>query len=241
MEDPWTEEFMSLPPLLSGSPELDMLIGGGLAPGVITQVYGEPASGKSTICVMASVSALRAGGRVLFLDSEGFSAERFRQIAGDDAESLAENLYLYEPEDFTQQAVMVRGLDTMLRSGTGLLVVDSATGLYRSQLEKGRDAMQKLTNQVLMLLGYARRYRIPVLISNQVYTDTQRNIFVGLGGTALEHLSKTIIRLERRDHLRRAILAKHRSLPSGTWFDFEITADGIRACQTPQPAGKEGI
>ncbi|MFA5002610.1 MAG: DNA repair and recombination protein RadB [Methanolinea sp.] len=241
MEDFWAEEFMSIPPLPSGSPELDMLIGGGLAPGVITQVFGEPASGKSTICVMASVSALRAGGRVLFLDSEGFSAERFRQIAGADAEKLAEHLYLYEPEDFTQQATMVRGLDTMLRDGAGLLVVDSATGLYRSQLEKGRDAMQKLTNQVLMLLGYARRYRIPVLISNQVYTDTQRNVLVGLGGMALEHLSKTIVRLERRDHIRRATLAKHRSQPSGTWFDFEITASGIRACHPPKPAGKEGI
>mgnify|MGYP000851080223 FL=1 len=233
---------MSPPPLSSGSPELDLLLGGGLDPGVITQVYGEPASGKSTLCVMASVSALRAGGYVLFLDSEGFSAERFRQIAGEQAEDLATRLYLYEPEDFTQQGVMVKSLDGMLRDHEiGLVVVDSATGLYRSQLERGRDAMQRLTGQVLMLLGYARKYRVPVLISNQVYTDTTRNIFVGLGGTALEHLSKTIIRLERRDHLRRATLAKHRSLPTGSWFDFEITREGIRACSPPQGQKKEVI
>ncbi len=228
--------------LSSGSSELDLLLGGGLAPGVITQVYGEPASGKSTLCVMASVSALRAGRQVLFLDSEGFSAERFRQIAGEDAEQLAEGLYLYEPEDFTQQGVMVKSLDAMLRDDKiGLVVVDSATGLYRSQLERGRDAMQKLTGQVLMLLGYARKYRVPVLISNQVYTDTTRNIFVGLGGTALEHLSKTIVRLERRNHLRRVTLAKHRSLPTGSWFDFEITGEGIRACSPPQGQKKEVI
>lgn len=233
---------MTQPFLSSGSGELDKLLGGGLAPGVITQVYGEPASGKSTLCMMASVSALRAGGRVLFLDSEGFSAERFRQIAGEQAESLAANLYLFEPEDFTQQGMMVKGLDPMLREGrTGLVVVDSATGLYRSHLERGRDAMQRLTGQVLMLLGYARRYHIPILISNQVYTDTTRNVFVGLGGTALEHLSKTIIRLERKDHLRRAILAKHRSLPAGAWFDFEITREGIRALGPPQGSGKEVI
>lgn len=233
---------MNPPPLSTGSVDLDEILGGGLARGVITQVFGEPASGKSTICVMASVSALRSGDQVLFLDSEGFSAERFRQIAGEDAEKLAAGLYLYEPEDFTQQGVMVKSLDAMLRGGgTGLVVVDSATGLYRSQLERGRDAMQKLTGQVLMLLGYARRYRIPVLISNQVYTDTTRNIFVGLGGTALEHLSKTIIRLERRDHLRRATLAKHRSLPPGAWFDFEITQNGIRAWEPPHNPKKEGI
>ena len=233
---------MNPPPLSTGSVDLDEILGGGLARGVITQVFGEPASGKSTICVMASVSALRSGDQVLFLESEGFSAERFRQIAGEDAEKLAAGLYLYEPEDFTQQGVMVKSLDAMLRGGgTGLVVVDSATGLYRSQLERGRDAMQKLTGQVLMLLGYARRYRIPVLISNQVYTDTTRNVFVGLGGTALEHLSKTIIRLERRDHLRRATLAKHRSLPPGAWFDFEITQNGIRAWEPPHNPKKEGI
>ncbi len=233
---------MNPPPLSTGSVDLDEILGGGLARGVITQVFGEPASGKSTICVMASVSALRSGDQVLFLDSEGFSAERFRQIAGEEAEKLAAGLYLYEPEDFTQQGVMVKSLDAMLRGGgTGLVVVDSATGLYRSQLERGRDAMQKLTGQVLMLLGYARRYRIPVLISNQVYTDTTRNVFVGLGGTALEHLSKTIVRLERRDHLRRATLAKHRSLPPGAWFDFEITQNGIRAWEPPHNPKKEGI
>jgi len=92
-----------------------------------------------------------------------------------------------------------------------------------------------------MLLGYPRGDRRPVLISNRVYRDTRRNVLVGLGGMALEHLSKTIVRLERRDHIRRATLAKHRSQPSGTWFDFEITASGIRACHPPKPAGKEGI
>ena len=241
MEGHSDRERLNDSPLPTGSVELDLLTGGGLYRGIITQVYGEPASGKSTMCLMASVSALRAGIRVLFLDSEGFSAERFRQIAGPDAESLATNFFLYEPEDFVQQAVMVKGLDPMLRGGAGLVVLDTATGLYRSQIDRGRDALQKLTSQMLMLLGYARRYRIPVLISNQVYTDTQRNVLVGLGGIALEHLSKTIVRLERRNHLRRATLVKHRSLPSGAWFDFEITGDGIRACSPPGDAGKEGI
>ena len=222
------------PPLPTGSPDLDLLLGGGLEPKVIHQFYGEPASGKSTLCMMASVSTLRKGTAVIFLDSEGFSAERFRQIAGTEAEELAKNLFLYEPEDFTQQGVMVRGMDSLLRTtAIGLIVVDSATGLYRSQLEKGRDAMQRLTGQVLQLLGYARRYEIPVLISNQVYMDTVRNVSTGLGGMALEHLSKAIIRLERRDSIRRATLVKHRSRPCGSWFDFEITGTGIRAVSPP--------
>ncbi len=225
----------------TGSEALDGLLGGGLSPGILTQVYGEPASGKSTICVMASVACLRAGKRVLFLDSEGFSAERFRQVAGQDALELARNLFLFEPEDFSQQAAMIRGLDTLLREGAGLLVVDSLTGLYRSQLERGRDAMQRLTGQVLVLLGYARRYGIPVLLSNQVYMDPEKGTFVGLGGTALEHLSKVIVRLERRNRVRRATLVKHRSKPPGEFFDFEITMEGVHPCPRQQGQDKETI
>jgi DNA repair protein RadB len=60
--------------------------------------------------------------------------------------------------------------------------------------------------------------------------DTTKNTYFGLGGTALEHISKAIVRLERLDMpgLRRATLVKHRSRPEGESFDFEIVQDGIR-------------
>ncbi|MCX6696871.1 MAG: DNA repair protein RadB, partial [Methanoregula sp.] len=64
----------------------------------------------------------------------------------------------------------------------------------------------------------------------QVYMDTTRNTFYGLGGYALEHLSKAIVRLERlfQPGLGRATLVKHRSQPEGGSFDFEIVQDGIK-------------
>jgi len=56
----------------------------------------------------------------------------------------------------------------------------------------------------------------------------ERDRVAGLGGTALEHISKAIIRLEKKDSVRRAMLRKHRSRPEGLSFDFVITEDGIR-------------
>jgi len=47
---------------------------------------------------------------------------------------------------------------------------------------------------MVQLLGYAKKYNIPVLITNQVYMDVQKNIFIGLGGTGLAHISKAIVR-----------------------------------------------
>ena len=214
----------------SGNAALDALIGGGLELRTITQFYGEPASGKSTLCLVAAVACLRSGHAVAWIDSEGFSTERFRQIAGEDTEKIAERFFLFEPVDFEHQGSMILEVEKVLKAHKpGLLVIDSATALYRTDLEKGRDAMQALTRQMIHLLGYAKRYEIPVIITNQVYMDTVKNTFYGLGGTALEHISKVIVRLEKTETpgLRRARLVKHRSRPEGASFEYEITGDGI--------------
>lgn len=214
--------------LSTGVPALDDLLGGGLEPGVITQLYGGPGSGKSVLSIIAAVSCLRAGRGVIFIDTEGFSIERFRQVAGDAAESLARELILYEPHDFEQQGVMISGMARQIAGGRiGLIVMDSATGLYRTQLDRGTDTMQRLSRQIIHLLGYARKYAIPVIITNQVYMDIQRNVFVGLGGTALAHISKVIMRIDRLNGARRAVLEKHRSRPAGGSFVFDIVERGI--------------
>jgi DNA repair protein RadB len=83
---------------------------------------------------------------------------------------------------------------------------------------------------MIHLLGYCKRYEIPVIITNQVYMDTLKNTFYGLGGVALEHLSKVIVRLEKTETagVRRARLVKHRSRPEGAAFCFEIAEEGVR-------------
>jgi DNA repair protein RadB len=213
----------------TGSPDIDLLLHGGFEPGTITQIYGEPATGKSTLSIIFAVACLKSGKSVLFFDTEGFSVERFSQVAGEDAASLAENLYIYEPNDFDQQGIMIAGTDTVLKTkNVGLIVVDSATALYRTDLSRGRDAMQKLTRQIVHLLGLGKRYRIPVVVTNQVYMDTTTNVYMALGGTALEHISKAIIRLTREENgVRKATLTKHRSIPPGASFYYVITGDGI--------------
>ena len=182
----------------SGNAAFDKLLGGGFEVRTITQLYGEPASGKSTLCIIAAVSCLRAGHAVAYIDSEGFSIERFRQIAGDDTEKLADKLFLFEPIDFEHQGQVIGEVEKVLKTHKPqLLIMDSATALYRTDLDKGRDAIQVLTRQMIYLLGYAKRYEIPVIITNQVYMDTGKNTWYGLGGFALEHISKVIVRIEK--------------------------------------------
>lgn len=207
----------------------DRLLGGGLEPRMITQFVGEAGSGKSTLCLVSAVAVLRAGGGVVYIDSEGFSVERFSQIAGENTEEFAKRIYIEEPMTFAEQGIMIAGCESLLRAGkVGLIVVDSATALYRLEQMETKEALSMLSHQMMVLLALAKRFDVPVVITNQVFMDLERHKLSGLGGTALAHISKAIVRVEKHDGFRRAVVTKHRSQPEGVSWDFVITGDGVR-------------
>jgi RecA/RadA recombinase len=61
--------------LSSGCEGLDLLLGGGFEPGIITQIYGEAGTGKTNIILQLAVGAVSRGFKVIFIDTEGFSVE----------------------------------------------------------------------------------------------------------------------------------------------------------------------
>ncbi|NLL11610.1 MAG: DNA repair and recombination protein RadB [Methanomicrobiales archaeon] len=226
---------MKLTGVSSGNKELDCLIGTGYPRRMMTQIYGEPGSGKSTLCLMAAVTVLRQGETVVYFDTESFSVDRFSQIAGDEAEALADRLILYEPADFDQQGMMILESEEVIKeNNTGLIILDSATGLYRTELEHIQETLQRFNRQMTILLGYAKRYNIPVLISNQVYMDISKGDFAPLGGTGLYHLCKVILQMERRDNTRRIRVVKHHAQPEGSYIDVVLVHDGIRLADDDQ-------
>jgi DNA repair protein RadB len=216
--------------LPSGCQSLDRLLGGGFESGIITQLYGESGTGKSNIVLQLAVQAVARGFRVIFIDTEGFSAERFKQIAGTGAEQVASKIMIFEPMSLEQQAVSIREASKIAGRDLGLVVLDSATSLYRMLLESedNRPVRRTLSVQLSELQELARKNRIPVVITNQVYTDIENNALRPLGGTSLEHMCKAIVCLQKiGEGLRRARLMKHRSLPEGVTADFKLTARGI--------------
>jgi DNA repair protein RadB len=74
----------------------------------------------------------------------------------------------------------------------------------------------------------SRKHRIPVVITNQIYTDIESGELRPLGGTYLEHMCKAIVFLEKiGDGRRRAKIVKHRSQPEGETAEFLITSTGV--------------
>jgi len=239
---------MQLPTKYStGCKSIDELLGGGFESGTVTQLYGEAGSGKTNICLQAAIECVRKGTTVIFIDSEGFSPERFVQIASassstsgsEDAEveGIARRIIIYEPQSFEQQTSCINEIETVIKekegkSGVALVILDSATLFYRLELDDERSVYLRrvLANQIMQLLELARRYDLAVIITNQVYMDVEKGNLRPSGGYALEHLSKVIVQLEKAVEgrgKRRATLKKHRSMPEDTACEFFITSNGV--------------
>ena len=88
---------------LSCNPVLDKLLEGGLECDIITTMYGPAGSGKSNMCMFATVSAASQGKQVIYIDTEGgFSVERFKQIT-DDNLALLDQIIILHPTNFEEQ------------------------------------------------------------------------------------------------------------------------------------------
>jgi DNA repair protein RadB len=87
---------------------------------------------------------------------------------------------------------------------------------------------QNLSRQVILLLAVARKFDLPVVITNQVFHDIDNDTVSPIGGHILYHNAKAIIKLEKIvDNARRATIIKHRSIPEGINVEFKITGNGI--------------
>lgn len=212
---------------------IDDMLGGGFESGIVTQLYGASGTGKTNIVIQLAVECVKKGKKAVFIDTEGFSAERFRQIAGEDAKKIAGDIIIYEPASFEQQYSAIMDIEKLMSEKIGLIILDSAALFYRLGLmqedsdEENVALRRELVNQIGMLHGMARKYNMAVVITNQVFKDVNTGELCPVGGNALEHLCKTILFLEKTGlNKRRATLRKHRSKGEGTNCDFMLTDKG---------------
>jgi len=182
-----------------GCRALDDLLGGGVEEGCITLLHGEAGSGKTNFCLQLARNVVRAGRKVIYIDTEGVSLERLRQISGDDFEVVAKNILFTEPYSFDEQDVLIEKAVRITEASpeVGLIVIDSATMHYRLTMreEARRDDLQTLTHQIAKLVRVSRKVGLPVVATSQVYTDIETGRFLPLGGHMLTHSAKTIVEL----------------------------------------------
>jgi len=232
----------------AGSYDLNKFLYGGYETDIISTIYGPAGSGKTNFCILTSVSQAKKGNKVVYIDTEGgFSVDRVRQILrNENYEGVLNNIMLLKPTSFEEQEVSFGQLLKNVRKGDiSLIVIDSMTILYRLELgdaiqskedEKVREINRKLARQLRILSEISRKQQIPIVITNQVYSDfiSNEKIKEGIrkevnmvGGDLLKYWSKCLIELKNDRGRRSLILRKHRSLPEKE-MEFEIINEGIR-------------
>ncbi len=208
-----------------GCSSIDKLLGGGLLEGVITQVYGSPGSGKTNIALYTSYTASKMNKKIAFIDTENsFHHERVNQIFMEN--ELLNNIDLINVKNFQEQE---EAIEEVVNENYDLVIIDSMTSLYRVERTDDNyyDVNRVLGKQALKLLNYAREENIPVLITNQVYTNTDTGLIEPVGGSILKYYSKVILEVMKTEEGRKVVLKKHLSRKDGEEAEFKIVENGI--------------
>ncbi len=231
----------------TGSYDFNKWLYGGYEKDIITMIAGSPGSGKTNLAILAACSQAKYGKKVIFIDTEGgFSIDRVKQIVGNDLlDKILENIMILSPTGFEEQKKdFVKLLGLLKREQIGAIIIDGMSMLYRLELgdavtskddEKIKEINREVANQMRVLAEISRKKNIPVIITNQVYSEfvseedlknqVERKTNI-VGGDLFKYWSKCIIELKNSGGKRRAILLKHRSLPEKE-MSFIIRDEGL--------------
>ena len=207
----------------SGNIDFDGFLGQGFEKKLISLIYGPAASGKTTLCLQAALEVAKKG-RVLFIDSEnGFSTERLKQM-NPSCDSILSNIVVIRVRTYEEQIKMFDKLNEIMGAGSfNFLIIDTIGIHYRKALKDLDPSYvnEKMIGCLRMLKHLAEDYDVPILMTNQVYTNMQGEN-VSVGGKMLKNFGKYLI--EFKVEPRRAVMLK----PREKIFHFEIDDKGIK-------------
>ena len=211
------EKRMNLTYLTTGSKELDRLLGGGIESGSITEMFGEFRTGKTqichTLCVTCQLPKENGGGagKALYIDTEGtFRPEKLKNIAErfglNPEEVIANVFYARAYNSDHQNKLLLQACGLMAESKFALLIVDSATALYRTDFS-GRGELSarqmSLAKFLRNLQKIADEHQVAVVITNQVVAQVDGSSFGGandkkpIGGHIMAHAAQTRLYLRK--------------------------------------------
>ena len=206
----------------SGFGEFDRVLGGGIVPGSMVLVGGEPGIGKSTLLLQVAGRIAASGGPVLYAsgeESEQQVKERGQRLDIGDAE-----LYLLA------ETCLERLLEAVDRLRPRLLVVDSIQTIYSLNLASAPGSVGQVREAATHLLFGAKRRNLPTILVGHVTKDGSL-----AGPKVLEHVVDTVLYFEgERHHSHRVVRAvKNRFGAVSELGVFEMTGAGLVAVSNP--------
>src|SRR3984957_20532896 len=215
------EAIAEQPRLTTGSTELDRVLGGGLVPGSVTLIGGDPGIGKSTLMLQAA-AALQASGPVLYATGE----ESLKQVA-----LRARRLGL---EAATARLIAETCVEDIVgaaaRHAARVLIVNSIQTMHSERIESAPGAVSQLRECTAELVRFAKLSGTAVLLVGHVTKEGQI-----AGPRVLEHMVDTVLYFESDTGSRYRVLrsVKNRFGAANEIGVFAMVEQGLREVTNP--------
>jgi DNA repair protein RadA/Sms len=222
--------------LSTGISEFDRVLGGGVVPGSLVLLGGEPGIGKSTLLLQAAAHFASTVGPVLYCSAE--ESEHQVKMRGERLGVPDAPLFLLA------ETSVERLVEEVGRVKPALLVVDSIQTVYSVKLNSAPGTVSQVRQAATDLLFLAKGRNLPTILAGHVTKDGSL-----AGPKVLEHVVDTVLYFEGEQHHTHRIVraVKNRYGAASELGVFEMTGAGLRAVPNPsalflaeRPAGAPG-
>ncbi len=199
--------------------ELDRVLGGGVVPGSVVLLGGEPGIGKSTLMLQV---ALQLPFNTLYISGEE-SPKQIRMRAERIGEVNPQMKLLFETN--TQKI-----LHTLYQEAPDVIVIDSIQTLHTDIIESSAGSISQIRESASEIIKYAKQTNTPVFIIGHINKEGQI-----AGPKVLEHMVDTVLQFEGdRNHLFRILRAQKNRFGSTHEIGiFEMYNKGLREIKNP--------
>lgn len=205
--------------IFSTDQEFNRVLGGGIVPGSIVLLGGDPGIGKSTLLLQIAISESL---KVLYVSGE--ESDRQIRMRADRLGLKNENCYLLTETNLEQILLQAKELNPQL------VVIDSIQTLFSSNIESSPGSISQVRECTAQLLRFAKQTAIPVFLIGHITKDGSI-----AGPKVLEHMVDAVLQFEGdRNHIYRLLRAiKNRFGSTNELGIYEMHGAGLRPVENP--------
>ncbi len=206
----------------TGLSECDRVLGGGIVPGSLTLVGGDPGIGKSTLMLQLSQFLAANAGKVLYVSGEESFSQA--QLRANRLKSVHDRLFIYTETSVSSIAKEIQ------KGGYAFVVIDSIQSVYSSQLSGVPGSLSQVRECANEFLRLAKGRNVPIFLVGHVTKDGTI-----AGPRLLEHLVDTVLYFEGEGRQALRILrgVKNRFGSTNEIGVFEMRESGLHPVPNP--------
>ena len=203
----------------TGDQELNRVLGGGIIPGALMLLGGEPGIGKSTLLLQI---AMRINAKVLYVSGE--ESQRQIKIRSNRINESSNECYILS-ETKTQN--IFSQIETL---NPDLVIIDSVQTLNTDYIENSPGSISQIKECTAEFIRYAKETHVPVFLVGHITKDGQI-----AGPKILEHMVDVVLHFEGdRNHIYRILRTKKNRYGATSEIGiYEMQAQGLRAVSNP--------